>query len=69
MHPVLRLLEVVADNGEGVGAPQVAGHQLSSGLDVRPESHAEHGEAAAAGEEVAALEVPGGLDGADDLFG
>ena len=68
MHPVLRLLEVVADDGQGVGAEEVPLHQLRRGLDVGAEADAEHGEAAAAGEEVAALEVSWGLDGSHDLI-
>jgi hypothetical protein len=68
VHPVLRLLEVVADDGQSVGAEEVPLHQLRRGLDVGAEADAEHGEAAAAGEEVAALEVSWGLDGSHDLI-
>ena len=67
VHPVLRLLEVVAHDGERVGAEEVAGHELLRGLDVGAEADAEHGEAAAAGEEVPPFEVSGGLDGSHDL--
>lgn len=68
MHAILALLEVVADDRERVGAEQVLAHELLRGLDVGAEADSQHREAAAAGEEVAALEVSWGLDGSHDLF-
>jgi hypothetical protein len=66
VHAVLVAVKVVADHREAARPQQVAPHELLARLKVGPQADAGHRQIAAEREEVAALQIAGRLDGADD---